>query len=1034
MMGSKTRALSCALVAAAAMVACGNDSNNAGAFAVTATSITDGATGIATNASVGLTFSSAPLQSSVVASFNPAVGFTASYQDVAALFAPNALLAAGTAYTFTLTATDSSGQALASPLVIHFTTATVRTGADTTPPSAVLDLSVVPGSITNTGVTLSFTAPGDDGATGTATAYEIRYLAGAACPTTAANFATGTLVVPVAAPHAAGTLENVPVTGLTAGTSYCFMMRAADEVPNFSALSNVATATTTAATVTDNTPPAVPVLQETAITTTTIDLAWVASGDDGETGTATARGISFQSGAACASFSSANFGSGTALDLGAPLPGGTTETAQATGLTPGTTYCFIERVADEVPNVVFSAVLTVTTSTGGGTTNPTPPGAIADLRAVIDGTTATSPVSQQTMITWSAPADAQGNAVASYQIRYGIDSGCPITQASFAAAIPENDPPAPGAPGSAQSYLAIVPIANDGLFSCVAIESIDAAGTASAISNVALPPLRLIDVAQSGALATTSALLAFSAPSFQPGTTAGRFALAYIVKPENGCPQFGSDVAAAGGAMIIDEGPASGQQLQVSGLSAATAYCGSIEVSDTDGDASWSNVIEFDTNAPPPPPDTIPPGPFTLTAENPTQTSIDVAFTDVGDNGDTGTAARYQLEYTAGPCGSTFDSGAATQVTGLPAPKAPGTAEVLTVPGLAPGQTYCIQLSIFDAAGNSSSASVTATTAAQNPIVTGVTPADGSFGVSATTPITITFSEPMNASTVTAQASAGPCTGSVQISGDVSFANCVGIASVVPDLTGTTVTLTLAAPLNDGARYDLKISAAALGTNGLPVTPFATINGFVTAGGQCTNVSPIVISQVYGGGGSPGAFYKQDFIELHNTSGTDFTIPDGGWSVQYAPPSEIHGWTAINQTILPAGKVIKAFGYLLVRELPGANDAATPVPVGPDDIADGTIGLTPLNAKVALVSSTALLDGPCFTPGQGTVVDFVAYGAQFGTGACTVTTPALSNTTAALRGLDGCLDTGSNFTDFSIAAPVPRNSLSAPQTCSCGGP
>jgi Bacterial Ig-like domain len=920
-MGSNTRALYCALVAAAAMVACGNP-NTTGAFAVTAASIAEGATGIATNASLGLTFNRAPLPSSVVAAFSPAVAFTPSYQDVAALFVPNALFTAGTAYTFTLTATDSSGQALAQPLVIHFTTATAGTGTDTTPPSAVVDLAVVAGSITDTGVTLSFTAPGDDGATGTATAYEIRYLEGAACPNTAANFATGTLVVPVAAPHAAGTLENVPVTGLAAGTSYCFMMRAADEVPNFSALSNVATATTT-------------------------------------------------------------------------------------------------------------------TTTDGGTTNPTPPGAIADLRAVIDGTTATSnpnSVSQQTMLTWTAPADSNGDTVASYQIRYGIDSGCPITQASFATAIPEDDPPAPGSPGSAQSYLAIVPIANDGLFSCVAIESIDAAGTVSAISNVALPPLRIVDVAQPGALATSSALLSFSAPTFQPGTTAGEFTLAYILEPGNGCPQFGSDVAAASGAVIVDEGPASGQQLQVSGLSAASAYCGALEVSDTGGDASWSNVVEFDTNAPQPPPDTMPPGPFSLTAENETLTSVDVAFTDVGDNGDTGTAASYQLEYTKGPCGSTFDSGSATQVTGLPAPKAPGTAEVLTVPGLSPGQTYCIQLSIFDAAGNSSSATVSATTAQQNPVVTAVTPADGSSGVSTTTPITVTFSEPMDASTVTAQASAGPCTGSVQITGDVSFANCVGIASVAPDQTGTTFTLTLAAPLNDGARYDLKVTAAALGTNGLPVTPFSTVNGFVTApaaGGQCTNVSPIVISQVYGGGGSSGAFYKQDFIELHNTSGADFTIPDGGWSLQYAPPSEIHGWTAINQTILPAGTVIKASGYLLVRELPGVNDAATPVPVGPDDIANGTIGLSPIDAKVALVSNTTLLDGPCFTPGQGAVVDFVAYGAQFGTGACTVTTPALSNTTSAQRGLGGCLDTGSDFTDFSVAAPAPRNSLSAPQTCTC---
>ncbi|MBA4376798.1 MAG: hypothetical protein C0401_11600 [Anaerolinea sp.] len=53
------------------------------------------------------------------------------------------------------------------------------------------------------------------------------------------------------------------------------------------------------------------------------------------------------------------------------------------------------------------------------------------------------------------------------------------------------------------------------------------------------------------------------------------------------------------------------------------------------------------------------------------------------------------------------------------------------------------------------------------------------------------------------------------------------------------------------------------------------------------------------------------------------------------------------------------------------------------------------------------------------LVDFIGYGAAN----CSETspTPALSNTTAALRKLNGAQDTDNNLADFTIGAPNPRN-------------
>lgn len=96
-------------------------------------------------------------------------------------------------------------------------------------------------------VTLTWTAPGDDGAVGTATSYEMRWSATRPDTTSAAArdawWAAATAVSGMPAPLISGTAQSkavAPAGGFTTGQTYYFVIRAADEVPNLSGWSNVA--------------------------------------------------------------------------------------------------------------------------------------------------------------------------------------------------------------------------------------------------------------------------------------------------------------------------------------------------------------------------------------------------------------------------------------------------------------------------------------------------------------------------------------------------------------------------------------------------------------------------------------------------------------------------------------------------------------------------------------------------------------------------------------------------------------------------
>jgi hypothetical protein len=121
-------------------------------------------------------------------------------------------------------------------------------GPDVTPPGSVADLGA--GRVSDTSLELTWTAPGDDGMTGTATAYDLRL---SLSPIDESNFATATPFATQPLPLPAGSAQSYVVVDLSRGTVYYFALKARDAANNWSALSNVASATTLSF---DVTPPA----------------------------------------------------------------------------------------------------------------------------------------------------------------------------------------------------------------------------------------------------------------------------------------------------------------------------------------------------------------------------------------------------------------------------------------------------------------------------------------------------------------------------------------------------------------------------------------------------------------------------------------------------------------------------------------------------------------------------------------------------------------------------------------------------------
>lgn len=234
-------------------------------------------------------------------------------------------------------------------------------GGDVIPPAAVSDLEAT--TLTDSSLLLVWTAPGEDSAVGAASAYDVRF---SPRPDSLANWWSShcNKLDGVPVPKPSGEIESLYVAGLDTESTYYFALRASDEVPNWSAVSNVARGRCAGSsqgndslpapddsipTPNDSLPPAaISDLEITETAEASVVLAWSPPGDDGLEGTAAAYEIRHR----VTRFTEEEWGLATPLpDPPAPIPpGGERHSYLVTGLDPRLDYFFAIRSVDEAGN------------------------------------------------------------------------------------------------------------------------------------------------------------------------------------------------------------------------------------------------------------------------------------------------------------------------------------------------------------------------------------------------------------------------------------------------------------------------------------------------------------------------------------------------------------------------------------------------------------------------------------------------------------------------------------------------------------
>jgi endonuclease G, mitochondrial len=209
----------------------------------------------------------------------------------------------------------------------------------------------------------------------------------------------------------------------------------------------------------------------------------------------------------------------------------------------------------------------------------------------------------------------------------------------------------------------------------------------------------------------------------------------------------------------------------------------------------------------------------------------------------------------------------------------------------------------------------------------------------------------------------------------------------------------------------------------------------VTAGAASPH---IVLSQVYGGGGSSSGTpaYTHDYVELFNRSNA--AVPIGGWSLQYGSSTGNFASTTTNLYVFPAGTSIGAGKYLLVK-LGAAGSAGAPFT---GDLTTGGLSMAAGSGKVVLANTNGALGcgatGNTCLATDPRIVDLVSWGATNNAeGGVTVNNgTGLQSSQGAVRKSAGCVDTDNNGADFVVSTTatglIPRTSGTTANVCGSG--
>ncbi|OCT13411.1 hypothetical protein A8709_17520 [Paenibacillus pectinilyticus] len=509
----------------------------------------------------------------------------------------------------------TSATANVSEVVIYGTQA-----SDTTAPAAISNLAV--GSPTSSSLALSWTAPGDDGNTGTATSYDIRY---STSFITSANWSSATPVSGEPSPAAAGTAQSMTVSGLSASTTYYFAMKTNDEVPNVSGLSNVSSGTTSGtATSQKLTLTTSMVTNESGYGDATMLVDEQVIAGDPLNGTGGSPTTYWDPG-----FQTGHTPAFAYIDLGQSYnltsiylrdytnsgdfivytgsPGSWTQlftdpltsypTWNPHTVSTQTRYVRFQKTS---PTANTSEIVLYGTQASSGS-DTTAPSAISNLAAA-------SPTSSSLSLSWTAPGDdGTTGTAASYDIRYSTST---ITSANWASATQISGEPAPSAAGTSQSMTVGGLSASTTYY--FAIKTSDEASNISSLSNVAnattsssgsstLPVITNLHDSRTVAN-RFYVTLSWTAPAYDgtisTSATATPFDLRYSTSPITEANWNNATQAPFEPLLVQTSDFGTTKSMAVSGLSAGTSYYFAMKTIDNAGHSSAiSNVVNASTTS-----------------------------------------------------------------------------------------------------------------------------------------------------------------------------------------------------------------------------------------------------------------------------------------------------------------------------------------------------------------------------------------------------------------------------------------------------
>ena len=656
----------------------------------------------------------------------PTPGAPGSYQDMRADG-----LSSNTTYGLAVRVVDEADHVsgLSNPLVV-----TTNPAPDGVGPSPIQDLAA--DSTYFDGFRLRWTATGDDGTVGRATSYVLGYLQGDTITTEAAWTQAEKVSGDLPAPAPSGSPETYRLRGLAQGTTYGLTVRAYDDAQHLSGLGNSPLLTTGTIVLPDMVPPA-PITQISApnVASTSADLRWTCTGDDGLIGRSARFVLGYLEGPGLQGES--DWQRARKIDSGLPQPldAGRSVDYTLSDLTPEQTYAITVRAYDDAG--LLSALGGVVVATTPAIPDTVAPGAVDDLRSPQQG-------ADWMNLAWTATGDdGLAGRAHHYELRY-LPGRAIDDESDWSAAQPaEDELPDPGEPGRAETVrlTGFDPSTDYG----IAIRVFDETGLRSNLSNPLVvttadvpdhTPPSGIDDTEIEERYTDGFDLVWTAPG--DDGTRGASSFYVLAHLEGNAIDSEARWAAAVRETLETPLPAPAgtrQRYRMTGLRPATTYGLALRAVDEVGLYSplpppLSGTTEPDT----PPPDLVPPaavGDLALVAA--TTTSLHLVWTAPGDDGAIGRADHFEIAWAAGsdPIDTETEWGAAyRRIEGLPVPPEAGTPTEYVLDGLAPETAYAIGVRAYDEEGQVGGLS--------NPFVASTTPATDAMPPAAIPDLTAT--------------------------------------------------------------------------------------------------------------------------------------------------------------------------------------------------------------------------------------------------------------------------------------------------------